>query len=72
MASLENELTQFKGWYRESDFNKSHIEVIKKYEELIDGLRSEGINSPADYAKLIEERDAIGVFQDSCHSLFKY
>lgn len=59
VASLESELTQFKGWYNESDFNKSHIEVIKKYEELIDGLRSEGVNSPSDYAKLIEDRDAI-------------
>ncbi|MDO6582051.1 PHP-associated domain-containing protein [Photobacterium sp. 2_MG-2023] len=59
VASLENELTQFKGWYCQSDFNKSHIEVNNKYEELIESLRSEGIDSPADYARLISERDAI-------------
>ena len=59
VASLENELTQFKGWYCESDFNKSHIEVNKKYDELIESLRSEGVDSPADYARLIGERDTI-------------
>ena len=59
VALLENELTQFKNWYSESDFNKSHIEVNKKYDELIESLRREGIDSPADYARLISERDAI-------------
>ncbi|MDO6694878.1 PHP-associated domain-containing protein [Aliiglaciecola sp. 3_MG-2023] len=59
VASLGNELTKFRGWYIESDFNKSHLEVIKKYEELIERLRSEGIDNPSDYARLIDERDTI-------------
>lgn len=59
VASLENELAQFRGWYSESDFNKSHLEVIRKYEELIERLRSEGIDNPSDYARLIDERDTI-------------
>lgn len=59
LVSLENDLNQFKDWYRNSDFNKSHIEVVQKYEALINSLHSEGINSPSDYAILIEERDAI-------------
>ncbi|WP_421868847.1 TrlF family AAA-like ATPase [Motiliproteus sp.] len=59
VASLEKELTEFRGWYCESDFNKSHLEAIKKYEELIESLRSEGIDNPSDYARLIDERDTI-------------
>ncbi|WP_298770087.1 TrlF family AAA-like ATPase [uncultured Shewanella sp.] len=59
VASFQDEITQFKNWYSVSDFNKSHIEVNKKYDELIDGLRSEGVDSPADYARLIGERDII-------------
>ncbi|MFV7706980.1 TrlF family AAA-like ATPase [Shewanella algae] len=59
VGSLQNELTQFKSWYGGSDFNKSHIEVNRKYDELIEGLRSEGVDSPADYARLIGERDTI-------------
>lgn len=59
VASLGNELTQFRGWYIESDFNKTHLEVIRKYEELIERLRSEGIDNPSDYARLIAERDTI-------------
>lgn len=59
VASLGNELTQFRDWYSESDFNKSHLKVIKKYEELIERLRSEGIDNPSDYARLIDERDTI-------------
>lgn len=59
VASLQNELTQFQSWYSGSDFNKSHIEVNRKYDELIEGLRSEGVGSPADYARLIGERDTI-------------
>lgn len=59
VASLENELTNFKGWYSESDFNKIHIEVVKEYGDLIESLRSEGIDSPSDYARLIAERDTI-------------
>lgn len=58
-ASLEHELNQFKGWYSESGFNKRHIEANNKYNELIDALRSEGVESPSDYAKLIDERDTI-------------
>ena len=59
VALFQDEITQFKNWYSVSDFNKSHIEVNKKYDELIDGLRSEGVDSPADYARLIGERDTI-------------
>lgn len=59
VALLGNELTQFRGWYKGSSFNGRHLEVISKYEELIEGLRSEGINNPSDYARLIDERDAI-------------
>lgn len=59
VASLGNELTQFRNWYGESDFNKSHLEAIRKYEELIEKLHSEGIDNPSNYAKLIGERDAI-------------
>lgn len=59
LTSLQNELTHFKDWYSGSDFNKSHIEVNKKYYELIEGLRSEGIDSPADYARLIGQRNTI-------------
>jgi len=59
VASLENKLTQFKGWYSESGFNKRHIEANNKYNELIDALRSEGVESPSDYARLIDERDTI-------------
>lgn len=59
VALLQNELTQFKIWYSNSDFNKSHIEVNRKYYELIEGLRSEGVDSPADYARLIGVRDTI-------------
>lgn len=58
-TSLEHELNQFKGWYSESDFNKRHIEANNKYYELIDTLRSEGVESPSDYARLIDERDTI-------------
>lgn len=59
VASLGNELTQFRSWYSESGFNKSHLEVIREYEELIEKLHSEGIDNPSSYAKLIGERDTI-------------
>lgn len=59
VTSLETELTLFKNWYSGSDFNKSHIEVNSKYDVLIESLRSEEVDSPADYARLIGERDAI-------------
>tara|TARA_R100000656_G_scaffold60213_1_gene46732 strand:- start:329 stop:3079 length:2751 start_codon:yes stop_codon:yes gene_type:complete len=58
-TSLEHELNQFKGWYRESGFNKRHIEAYNRYNELISALRSQGVESPSDYAKLIDERDTI-------------
>lgn len=57
--SFQNELAKFKGWYGGSDFNRSHIEINRKYEELIEELRSKGIDSPADYARLIGERNTI-------------
>lgn len=59
LVSLENELNQFKDWYRNSDFNKSHIGVNQTYNDLIEGLRNEGINNPADYARLISERNTL-------------
>ncbi len=59
VGTLQNELTEFKSWYASSDFSKSHIEVNRKYDELIKDLRNEGVDSPADYARLIGERDTI-------------
>ncbi|MBW3140139.1 AAA family ATPase [Ferrimonas balearica] len=59
VISLQNDLSQFKSWYSGSSFNKSHIEANKKYKDLIDGLRTEGIDSPADYAGLIAQRETI-------------
>ena len=59
LMALESELIQFKDWYSNSEFNKTHIEANEKYNELIGSLRSEGIDSPSDYARLIEQRDSI-------------
>ncbi len=59
LSSLQNELNQFKEWYKGSDFNASHIRVDQNYNNLIEGLRNEGINNPADYARLISERNTL-------------
>jgi len=56
---LEVELSKFRNWYSDSEFNRAHIEVDKRYNELIESLSREGIDSPAAYASLISQRDSI-------------
>lgn len=57
--ALNNELFQFQGWYGGSEFNTSHIQVNENYNLLIERLQSQGVNSPTDYAKLIEQKSSI-------------
>lgn len=59
LDALNNEISQFQGWYSGSEFNTSHIQVNENYRLLIESLQNQGVNSPTDYAKLIDEKNSI-------------
>ncbi|WP_162515128.1 TrlF family AAA-like ATPase [Aeromonas veronii] len=63
---FEKTLAEFKTWYNDSNFNKSHAVVNADYNELIKNLVSQGVNSPADYSKLIYTREEL---KQSIHTL---
>ena len=59
ITTIDTELANFKEWYCSSEFNQAHIAVDEKYNKLIENLQSQGVGSPADYSKLIGDREAI-------------
>lgn len=59
ITNIDTELSHFKDWYSGSEFNQAHIVVDEKYNKLIENLHSQGVGSPADYAKLIGDREII-------------
>ncbi|WP_038252620.1 TrlF family AAA-like ATPase [Xenorhabdus bovienii] len=59
LEDIEGQLSQFREWYANSEFNKAHITVDEQYNKLVQSLHDEGIGSPTDYAKLIGERETI-------------
>lgn len=59
ITTIDNELITFKNWYCVSEFNNVHIAVDEQYNKLISNLQSQGVGSPADYAKLISDRETI-------------
>lgn len=58
-SAMSIELDEFRRWYAGSEFNLSHISVNEQYNKLIEALTNQGINSPSDYAKLINDREVI-------------
>lgn len=59
ISAMSIELAEFRRWYTGSEFNLSHISVNEQYNKLIEALTNQGINSPSDYAKLINDREVI-------------
>ncbi|MBB1417739.1 AAA family ATPase [Pseudoalteromonas sp. SG44-1] len=59
LKTVGDELTSFKQWYGSSSFNQAHISVDAEYNKLIEDLQSKGVSSPADYARLIGDRETI-------------
>lgn len=58
-SELENELVKFKLWYAGSSFNRKHIDVYNKYNELMTTLNTQGVNNPAEYSKLIDTKSSL-------------
>ncbi|WP_415396244.1 TrlF family AAA-like ATPase [Sulfurimonas sp. CS5] len=56
---FEQQINEFNNWNISGDFNKSVFESTKKYNELVARLSEQGINSPAEYQKLIQQRTII-------------
>lgn len=59
ITAIDSELANFKEWYCRSEFNQAHIAADEKYNKLIESLQSQGVTSPADYSKLIGDRETI-------------
>lgn len=59
ITTIGSELSSFKEWYTRSGFNQAHIAVDAQYNKLIEDLQNKGVGSPADYAKLIGDRETI-------------
>ncbi|MFT6907869.1 MAG: DNA repair ATPase RecN/histidinol phosphatase-like PHP family hydrolase [Oleiphilaceae bacterium] len=59
ITTIGSELSSFKGWYSRSGFNQTHIAIDAQYNKLIEDLQNKGVDSPADYAKLIGDRETI-------------
>ncbi|MDG0797592.1 TrlF family AAA-like ATPase [Pectobacterium punjabense] len=59
IAMIDGELTQFKSWYSSSNFTQAHVSAEEKYKNLIDSLQSGGVGSPADYERLLTDRETI-------------
>lgn len=59
ITAIDSELANFKEWYCRSEFNQAHIAADEKYNKLIESLQSKGVTSPADYSKLIGDRETI-------------
>jgi DNA repair ATPase RecN/histidinol phosphatase-like PHP family hydrolase len=59
ITTIGSELSNFKEWYSRSGFNQAHIAVDAQYNKLIEDLQNKGVGSPADYAKLIGDRETI-------------
>ena len=61
VSTLDSELKSFTSWYAGCDFNAEHTSVNEDYKTLNEGLISQGINSPAEYSKLIEDQENINI-----------
>jgi DNA repair exonuclease SbcCD ATPase subunit len=59
ITTIDSELATFKEWYCSSEFNQTHIAADEKYNKLIENLQSQGVGSPADYSKLLGDREKI-------------
>lgn len=59
LNKIDSEISIFKQWYAESDFNKNHIEVEGHYNNLIENLKNDGVDSPSDHPRLIMEREEV-------------
>ncbi len=69
MRVIGNELSELRKWYIESEFNHCHTTVIEKYKKLTEELTNQGINSPSDYAKLINDRETVSKSLKSLKSI---
>nr|WP_085920091.1 PHP-associated domain-containing protein [Halomonas sp. CSM-2] len=59
IEQIGEEIDQFKSWYSRSDFNQAHVSVEEQYNALIADLQSQGVESPDEYSRLINQREVI-------------